>query len=277
MKQLLFFLIVFYSLTAAAQRTLMDSDTSAVIATKHDLTTVGANILKNNLTANANHVQNFAGFQQAWNNLFGLYAKADKPDIYGQTNVFNHAGLFLGDTANSEGGLHLYSSVEYRTLGARDSSHVTLDGGNADIYTQTYDGAIATLSLRGQDATLRAAQTVSGNYQFASFGLSRNGYWNITTGQQTKKQTTVQADSLRIQLSAFEGTSGPPNRLTIDHAKFVFENVAGFSSDLTPYYQQLQIFMTFLPTADSETGAAEGGIPANQIYKTSTGELRIKL
>ena len=134
----------------------------------------------------------------------------------------------------------------------------TSAGGNVSI------GASAG-PLGGGKVNVTQIEKLSGDLGDLNFGSDAGA--RLTIGSQN-------ARALDIQSTGSFGTT----LFKVDAAtnKIISNGVTELNGADTKI-QSVGVFLTNIPTFDSEAAAASGGLDTDRVYKTSTGELRIKL
>ena len=144
------------------------------------------------------------------------------------------------------------------TLKATDLIEVSEESGG--LFTSTkMTGASLNKNFANTDLTFTAYRT----HDLGGFGATvTDGFFNVNEG------------SLNIYKSTSDGGVGGAENNDVTAATFYFKNnQAGGVALLVEGFLQLD----GLPTYANEAAAVTGGLATNVVYKTSTGELRIKL
>lgn len=160
----------------------------------------GQNILTSDITADANHFQNFDGFNQTWNNISGLDVNASGtvdftvsnpllPGASGSLNIGISSVTMTGDAAAPNGILGIIKadgnraelsgttggiggSVEFAVDNASEASIL----GEAQLFMKTNAVTKATVSAGD---VLTVVEPLTGEVEFASIGLDPESYIEI--------------------------------------------------------------------------------------------------
>jgi|GEM_PF-5694455 len=200
----------------------------------------------------------------------------------GGVSTYNNAFTIL---KNGHTGIGTSTPTEALEIHGNDSF-----GGDADFDAHSYGSNITSFHIRSAAGTRAAPQAVSFKsnanfYNMEAQGYDGTAYRNaaaIRMGTMATNQTGSNDMPGRIDFdTSADGTSSPVTRMRIDDKGQVGIGTGNAAIttklEVNGKIKATSVNFTGLPTYASDAAASTGGLTSGDMYKTATGELRIKL
>jgi hypothetical protein len=197
------------------------------------------------------------------------YSSTYFSQLYTQNSLTDHLSFYLPKTGNLTDTLATLHDVR-AAGGGGGGSPPTLQ----DVLTEgaTYSGT-ANISYTTTGSYDITKGDPAGQYAYLSFSSNNSAYLG------TSHAVNGDYSSINVFNSTTSGQGGLVDLVTgsstVDHQLKIFENYMEFRSNAGS--GTLYIRLLNLPVYADEAAAAAAFLTTNTIYKTSTGELRIKL